>query len=68
MIDFLKQVELARRWSPDTVRRFRERFEVRSSDWYGMTEIGYGTQTPDIEDWRTPIRSGFALDFGPSDW
>lgn len=46
----LKQAGPAgRRWSPDTVRRFREQFGVRTSRWYGMTEIGYGTQTPDIE-------------------
>lgn len=47
----LRQVERAgRRWSPDTVRRFSERFGVRSLIWYGMTEIGYGTQTPDIKE------------------
>lgn len=47
----LKQVgQAGRHWSPETVRRFRARFGVRSSDWYGMTEIGYGTQMPDIEE------------------
>ncbi|XIA67505.1 class I adenylate-forming enzyme family protein [Bradyrhizobium sp. TZ2] len=47
----LKQAGSAgKRWSPDTVRRFREQFGVRNSRWYGMTEIGYGTQTPDIEE------------------
>lgn len=30
-------------WSPDTVRRFRKRFRVRTQDAYGMTEIGFGT-------------------------
>lgn len=47
----LKQIwQPGRAWRPDTVRRFRERFGVRSSLPYGMTEIGYGTQMPDIEE------------------
>lgn len=31
-------------WSPDTVRRFRNRFRVRTEEAYGMTEIGFGTR------------------------
>lgn len=31
-------------WSPDTVRRFRKRFRVRTEEAYGMTEIGFGTR------------------------
>ncbi|MGY4362812.1 acyl-CoA synthetase (AMP-forming)/AMP-acid ligase II [Bradyrhizobium sp. i1.7.7] len=31
-------------WSPDSVRRFRKRFRVRTQDAYGMTEIGFGTR------------------------
>ncbi|MFK4719304.1 long-chain acyl-CoA synthetase [Bradyrhizobium niftali] len=45
----LKQVVQTDSWSPDIVRRFRERFRVRALDSYGMTEIGYGTLPPHIE-------------------
>lgn len=31
-------------WSPDTVRKFRKRFRVRTEEAYGMTEIGFGTR------------------------
>jgi len=31
-------------WGPDTVRRFRKRFRVRTQEAYGMTEIGFGTR------------------------
>ncbi|MCK1403675.1 acyl--CoA ligase [Bradyrhizobium sp. 4] len=37
-------------WSPDSVRRFRERFRVRTQDAFGMTEIGRGTQMPNELD------------------
>ncbi|UFW71393.1 class I adenylate-forming enzyme family protein [Bradyrhizobium sp. WU425] len=33
-------------WNPDTVRKFRKRFRVRTQDAYGMTEIWLGTQMP----------------------
>ncbi|MBH5373155.1 class I adenylate-forming enzyme family protein [Bradyrhizobium glycinis] len=33
-------------WNPDTVRKFRKRFRVRTQDAYGMTEIWFGTQMP----------------------
>ncbi|QQO23726.1 acyl--CoA ligase [Bradyrhizobium diazoefficiens] len=46
----LKQVVQTDSWNPDTVRRFRERFRVRALDSYGMTEIGYGTLPPHIEE------------------
>ncbi|MET4449760.1 acyl-CoA synthetase (AMP-forming)/AMP-acid ligase II [Bradyrhizobium sp. GM2.2] len=32
--------------SPDTVRKLRSRFRVRTQDAYGMTEIWFGTQMP----------------------
>ncbi|WOH80395.1 class I adenylate-forming enzyme family protein [Bradyrhizobium sp. BEA-2-5] len=32
--------------SPDTQRKLRKRFRVRTQDAYGMTEIGFGTQMP----------------------
>lgn len=32
--------------SPDTVRKLRRRFRIRTQDAYGMTEIGFGTQMP----------------------
>ncbi|MDF0523423.1 class I adenylate-forming enzyme family protein [Bradyrhizobium yuanmingense] len=51
------------RWSPDTVRRFRERFGVPTSCWYGMTEIGYGTQTTDIEEMIDPDMVGIRSPF-----
>lgn len=41
----LKQI-LIWGWSPESVRRFRERFGVRSQDVFGMTEIGRATQMP----------------------
>ncbi|WP_024511564.1 class I adenylate-forming enzyme family protein [Bradyrhizobium sp. ARR65] len=47
---FLKQVGQPDPWSPDTVRRFRDRCGVRSVDCFGMTEIGYGIIMPDIEE------------------
>ncbi|WP_247903880.1 class I adenylate-forming enzyme family protein [Bradyrhizobium sp. 131] len=31
-------------WSPETVRNFRSRFQVRTEEAYGMTEIGFGTR------------------------
>ncbi|RXH42337.1 class I adenylate-forming enzyme family protein [Bradyrhizobium zhanjiangense] len=31
-------------WNPDTIRRFRRRFRVRTEEAYGMTEIGFGTR------------------------
>ncbi|MGY8632772.1 class I adenylate-forming enzyme family protein [Bradyrhizobium sp. 14AA] len=40
---YLKQI-LNWGWSPDTVRQFRERFQVRTEEAYGMTEIGFGTR------------------------
>ncbi|OKO79021.1 class I adenylate-forming enzyme family protein [Bradyrhizobium sp. NAS96.2] len=45
----LRQVAQTNGWSPGTVRRFRERFGARAVNSYGMTEIGYGTLLPDIE-------------------
>jgi len=33
-------------WSPDSIRRFRQRFGVRGQDGFAMTEIGFGTQMP----------------------
>lgn len=36
--------------SPDTVRKLRKRFRVRTQDAYGMTEIGFGTQMPNEFD------------------
>ncbi|SCB55966.1 crotonobetaine/carnitine-CoA ligase [Bradyrhizobium shewense] len=37
--------------SPDTVRKLRKRFRMRTQDAYGMTEIGFGTQMPnDLDD------------------
>lgn len=36
--------------SPDTVRKFRRRFRVRTQDAFGMTEIGFGTQMPNDLD------------------
>lgn len=32
--------------TPDTVRKLRKRFRIRTQDAYGMTEIGFGTQMP----------------------
>lgn len=37
-------------WSPDTVRKFRKRFRVRTQDAFGMTEIWLGTQMPNDLD------------------
>ncbi|MGY4327375.1 acyl-CoA synthetase (AMP-forming)/AMP-acid ligase II [Bradyrhizobium sp. LB7.2] len=31
-------------WNPNTVRQFRRRFQVRTEEAYGMTEIGFGTR------------------------
>lgn len=31
-------------WNPDMVRQFRRRFQVRTEEAYGMTEIGFGTR------------------------
>ncbi|WP_407169147.1 class I adenylate-forming enzyme family protein [Bradyrhizobium sp. ORS 111] len=60
----LKEVgRTGRHWSPETVRRFRERFGVRSSYWYGMTEIGYGTQTIDIDEMNDPSTVGIRSPF-----
>lgn len=39
----LKQI-LIWGWGPDTVRQFRKRFQVRTQEAYGMTEIGFGTR------------------------
>jgi len=36
--------------SPDTQRKLRKRFRVRTQDAYGMTEIGFGTQMPNELD------------------
>jgi len=36
--------------SPDTQRKLRKRFRVRTQDAYGMTEIGFGTQMPNDLD------------------
>lgn len=36
--------------SPDTVRRLRRRFQIRTQDAYGMTEIGFGAQMPNYLD------------------
>ena len=53
-------------WSPDSIRRFRERFGVRGQDGFAMTEIGFATQMPnDIDEMddsgsvgiRAPFRS-----------
>ncbi|MFK4380952.1 class I adenylate-forming enzyme family protein [Bradyrhizobium sp. USDA 223] len=47
---FLKQC-LTWGCSPDTVRKLRNRFRMRTQDAYGMTEIGFGTQMPiDLEE------------------
>ncbi|SPP98206.1 class I adenylate-forming enzyme family protein [Bradyrhizobium vignae] len=46
----LKQVGQPYSWSPDTVRQFRKQCGVRSTTGFGMTEIGYGTTMPDIEE------------------
>lgn len=48
----LKQVHQYGGWSSDTVHRFRERFPgVFNNGYYGMTEIGSGTQFPgDFEE------------------
>ncbi|RXG91890.1 class I adenylate-forming enzyme family protein [Bradyrhizobium vignae] len=37
-------------WNPDTIRRFRRRFRVRTEEAYGMTEIGFGTRMTDQLD------------------
>ncbi|WP_407114605.1 class I adenylate-forming enzyme family protein [Bradyrhizobium sp. LMG 9283] len=37
-------------WSPDNVRNLRKRFQVRTQDAYGMTEIYLGTQMPNDFD------------------
>jgi len=37
--------------SPDTARKLRKRFRMRTQNAYGMTEIGFGTQMPlDLAD------------------
>jgi long-chain acyl-CoA synthetase len=36
--------------SPDTVRKLKKRFRIRTQDAYGMTEIGFGTQMPNDLD------------------
>lgn len=47
----LRQVSQYDFWSPETIRKFRERLGVRVQNGFGMTEIGYGTQVPrDIEE------------------
>lgn len=52
--------------SPDTQRKLRKRFRVRTQDAYGMTEIWFGTQMPnDLEEMadsgsvgiRAPLRN-----------
>lgn len=73
----LKQVVQHNSWNPDTVRRFRERFGVRALDSYGMTEIGYATLPPHIEEMedsgsvglRAPFRALRLVneDGGPTD-
>ncbi|WP_027577735.1 class I adenylate-forming enzyme family protein [Bradyrhizobium sp. WSM1743] len=50
--------------SPDTQRKLRKRFGVRTQDAYGMTEIGFGTQMPNdldemLESGSVGIRSPF---------
>ncbi|WP_426411764.1 class I adenylate-forming enzyme family protein [Bradyrhizobium ganzhouense] len=37
-------------WTPDTVRKFRQRFRVITQDAFGMTEIWFGTQMPNNLD------------------
>lgn len=60
----LKQVERGGgHWSPDAIRRFRERVGVRSLDWYGMAEIGYGTHMPDIEEMENSDTVGIRAPF-----
>ncbi|MGL3210609.1 class I adenylate-forming enzyme family protein [Bradyrhizobium sp. BR 1433] len=47
----LRQASQYDGWSADTIRRIRERFGVRGHNFYGMTEIGQGTQCRlDIDD------------------
>ncbi|MEY9104458.1 acyl-CoA synthetase (AMP-forming)/AMP-acid ligase II [Bradyrhizobium yuanmingense] len=43
--------------SPDTQRKLRKRFRVRTQDAYGMTEIGFGTQMPNDLDDMTDLGS-----------
>ncbi|WOH63946.1 class I adenylate-forming enzyme family protein [Bradyrhizobium sp. BWA-3-5] len=45
----LKQVAQYDPWSPETVRRFRERFGARGLDSYSSTEMAYALLPPDIE-------------------
>ncbi|MCA6112219.1 class I adenylate-forming enzyme family protein [Bradyrhizobium cenepequi] len=52
----LKQVAHYGGWSPESIRRFRERFCVRGQNNYGMTEIGWGTLMPsDIDHDGAPF-------------
>ncbi|WP_051379870.1 class I adenylate-forming enzyme family protein [Bradyrhizobium murdochi] len=50
----LKQILQHLGWSTEAIRQFRERFGVRGHNYYGMTEIGTGTQflgdIPELED------------------
>lgn len=60
----LKEVGYHGGWSPETIRRFRERFGVRGQAAYGMTEIAWGTLLPaeisDLDDaGSNGIRSPF---------
>ncbi|MDH2356900.1 class I adenylate-forming enzyme family protein [Bradyrhizobium sp. SSUT112] len=43
--------------SPDTQRKLRKRFRVRTQNAYGMTEIGFGTQMPNDLDEMTDLGS-----------
>ncbi|MDF0523380.1 class I adenylate-forming enzyme family protein [Bradyrhizobium yuanmingense] len=43
--------------SPDSQRKLRKRFRVRTQDAYGMTEIGFGTQMPNELDEVTDLGS-----------
>lgn len=51
-------------YSPNTVRKLRERFRVRTQDAYGMTEIGFGTQMPvDLDEMAASGSVGIRVPF-----
>ncbi|MVT54768.1 AMP-binding protein [Bradyrhizobium yuanmingense] len=51
-------------WNPDTVRKLRKRFRVRTQDAYGMTEIWFGTQMPiDLDEMATSGSVGIRAPF-----
>lgn len=68
----LKQVTQLGTWSAHTLLEFRERFGVRCSDSYSMTEVGYCTQMPNIPEMedsgsvgiRSPFRELRLVDKG----